>query len=47
MDEVQILEKELDMVMDENDLLKQLLTNTLSEDDKLYIKIRYGVELGG
>lgn len=45
MDEIEMLEEELDVVMNENDLLKQLLTDTLSEEYKLYIKIKYGVEL--
>lgn len=45
MDEVQILAEELDVVMNENDLLKQLLTNILSEDDKLYIRLKYNIEL--
>ena len=43
-DEEYVLE-ELRLVKKENEVLKQLLIDTLSESDKLYIKIRYGVEL--
>jgi len=42
-DEVYILEK-LRLVEKENEVLKQILTDNLSEKDKLYIKIKYGIE---
>lgn len=45
LEELRLVEEELDAVMDENDLLRQLLTSYLSEDDKLYIRIKYNIEL--
>lgn len=46
--EIQIreLEEEIERLDDENTLLRNLLTAHLSYEDKQYIRIKYGIDLG-
>ena len=44
--EIRELMTEIQRLEDENEVLKQLLTAYLSYEDKQYIRIKYGIDLG-
>lgn len=45
-EEFEALQEEFEALQEENEVLKRLLTAYLSYEDKLYIRLKYGIDLG-
>lgn len=45
-EEVNCAESELERLTEENEILKQILADRISYEDKQYFRIKYGIDLG-